>query len=138
MIVVAIVKAVTVTVRFATSHPITVGINGTAKGPAGPANHTGAVEPALRTGRSKAATQIATAETPADVGCTAACEAAATKPAAVTAPTATASATTATSTGKTTGVKATELGLDFGSPKSTFPAAVNLLPAIVKMETLPS
>jgi hypothetical protein len=136
MIVVAIVKAVTVTVRFATSHPITVGINGTAKGPAGPANHTGAVEPALRTGGSKAATQIATAETPVDVGCTAACEAAATKPAAVTAPTA--SATTATSTGKTTGVKATELGLDFGSPKSTFPAAVNLLPAIVKMETLPS
>jgi hypothetical protein len=103
MIVVAIVKAVTVTVRFATSHPITVGINGTAKGPAGPANHTGAVEPALRTSRSKAATQIAAAETPADVGCTDAREAAATKPAAVTAATATAPTATATATATSTG-----------------------------------
>jgi len=86
-IVVAIVKAITVMVRFATSRPITAGINGTAKGPSGPVSYARAVEPALRAGRSKAATQIAAAETPAHVGCTAAGKAAAAaKASAVTAP----------------------------------------------------
>jgi hypothetical protein len=92
-IVVAIVKAITVMIRFATSHPIKTGINGTAKGPAGPASHSGAIETALWAGRPKAATQIAAADTPADVSCTAAGKAAATAKSAVTA--------AATSTGKT-------------------------------------
>jgi hypothetical protein len=91
----------TVMIRFATGHPIKIGINGTAKGPAGRPNHAGAIETALRTGHPKAATR--TAETAA------ACKAAATakgvttataKPAAVTAP-ATPTASAAASTGKT-------------------------------------
>ena len=101
---VAIVKAITVMIRFATSHPIKTGINGTAKGPAGPASHSGAIETALWAGRPKAATQIAAAETPADVSCTAAGKAAATaKAAAVTAAATAKSAVTAaaTATGKT-------------------------------------
>ena len=99
MLVVATVKAITVMIRFATSHPIKIGINGTAKGPAWRPNYAGAIETALRTGHPKAATR--TAKTAA------ACKAAATakavttataKPAAVTAP---AAAPPAAATGKT-------------------------------------
>jgi hypothetical protein len=97
-IVVAIVKAITVMFGLATSHPIKTGINGTAKGPAGPASHSGAIEAALWAGRPKAATQIAAAETPADVGCTAAGKAAA-----VTATAKAAVTASATSTSKTVG-----------------------------------
>jgi hypothetical protein len=101
-IVVAIVKAITVMIRFATSHPIKTGINGTAKGPAGPASHSGAIETALWAGRPQAATQIAAADTPADVSCTAAGKAAATaKAAAVTATAKAVVTAAATSTGKT-------------------------------------
>jgi hypothetical protein len=104
MLVVAIVKAIAVMIRFATSHPIKIRINGTAKGPAGRPNHAGAIKTALRTGHPKAATR--TAETAADVGCTTACKAAATTAKAVTAATAkpaavTAPAAPAASTGKT-------------------------------------
>jgi hypothetical protein len=101
-IVVAIVKAITVMFGFATSHPIKTGINGTAEGPAGPANHSGAIETALWAGRPKAATQIAATETPADVGCTAAGKAAAKAAAVTAAATAKAAVTAAaTATGKT-------------------------------------
>jgi hypothetical protein len=92
MLVVATVKAITVMIRFATSHSIKIGINGTAKAPAGRPNRAGAIETALRTGHTKAATR--TAET-ADVGCTTACEAAATTAKAVTAATAQPAAVTA-------------------------------------------
>ena len=102
-IVVAIVKAITVMIRLAPSHPIKTGINGTAKGPAGPASHSGAIEAALWAGRPKAATQIAAAETPADVGCTAAAKAAAAKAAAVTATAKAAVTASATITSKTVG-----------------------------------
>jgi hypothetical protein len=101
MLVVATVKAITVMIRFAASHPIKIRINRTAKGPARRPSHAGAIKTALRTGHPKAATR--TAETAADVGCTTACKAAAptakavttapAKPAAVTAPAAAAPAT---------------------------------------------
>jgi hypothetical protein len=73
-------------VWFATSRPITAGITRAAKDSAGPTNHAGTVEAALRPSRSKARTQIAAAETPTDMGSTAAGEAATTKATTVTAP----------------------------------------------------
>ena len=72
MIMVAIVKAITVMVRFAVSHPVMTSVTATTEGLILPASHADAVEAALRMGRSKSATRIAAADAPAHVGSSAA------------------------------------------------------------------
>jgi hypothetical protein len=114
-IVVAIVKAITVA-RFATSHPIVTGLNGTPKGPLGRAPYAGAIETTLWAGRAKAATR--TAKIPANVGCTAACEAAATAKAAVTAATAKPAAVTAAAAAVTAPTTTATTGKTISDSKS--------------------